>query len=107
MITTMYHVTTQENQDSISRLGINPQFSKGRRASCYFVEESMIQWAILHTSQRHGVHVDRLIVYPVRVERAAMTKTGMAGVWRTQAVIIPETQQPADAFITFDPEDEF
>ena len=59
----LYHVTTIDRSEQITENGIDPKFAQGLQKASWFVEESHIEWAIIHTSKRHKCPTDFLCIF--------------------------------------------
>lgn len=96
---TLYHISPASNRDSISRLGIDPVFSKGKLDVCWFVDQSKLVWAVAHCSARHSVSVDKLDVWVVETPLKRQRKTAWRGVFNTPCRTIAARHVPAVTFL--------
>lgn len=60
-----WHVTPAMNEGSINSKGLDPDFSLGKMAVCWLVDDERLAWAIMHTSAKFRVPVDELICYKI------------------------------------------
>lgn len=58
----LYHITPQTNGEAIYEKGVLPELSQGKRKVSWWCTDENVLWALAHTSARHSVTVDKLIV---------------------------------------------
>lgn len=75
----VYHISPLFNLESIKELGIDPTFARGKTWRCYFVEASLIMWALAHVSSKFDVPVSALVIFTVA--KGAHMKRWRGGVW--------------------------
>lgn len=89
---TLYHVTPSVNRFPVEILGLQSDFSSGRKG-VFLVAKSRIGWAIKHTSDRTGLPASELMVVTVAVRRSSIRRvtwrTVARGVWRHVGDIFP------------------
>ncbi len=82
----LLHVTVRRNLPSIYRRGIDPRFSRGARAECWFCSSRLREWAIAHVAERHEVPVADVVVIRVNVPRAKLVRRA-TGKWTCAGVV--------------------
>lgn len=70
----VYHVSLKANHRSIMAKGVDPAYSRGARAECWFVTPGLLSWAVLHVMQRHKVGIEQVIAYEALVSAAKLTR---------------------------------
>ena len=93
----LYHATLKSNLDSISRHGLNPDFSKGAEQVIWYHTASRREWAILHTQKRHQCQLDDIIVITVEIPRGWIRRR-RHGLWTSNQIITPITLTDAVEF---------
>jgi hypothetical protein len=83
----VFHVTPISNLDSILKLGIAPEYSRGKRLACYYVTPDSLLWAVAHVSYSHDVPVSRLAVIRLRFHKL-MKSSGTMGVYYCRATML-------------------
>jgi hypothetical protein len=82
----LLHVSPRRNLQSIYQQGINPDFSRGARAECWFCANALRSWAIEHVAERHGIDPRDVIVVRVSVPRSWLTRRAK-GKWTCDRVV--------------------
>lgn len=80
----LYHVTPRRNAPNIFAGGILVSKALGDLPAVWLVSKSRLPWAIDHVSKRHGVHIDDVGVFRVRVRREDVRRFSCRGVWYTR-----------------------
>jgi len=83
----VYHVTHINTVDAIVRLGVNPKFSQGKRAVCWFVSRENIANAIVHVAYRHEWLLGQMSVMRCPVAAYQLQHTAWGGVYLSKLVI--------------------
>jgi len=80
----IYHVTTYAAAKSIIDDGfIDPKLSQGKNLLAWFVIKSRVTWAIAHTSRRHNVGIEKLVIFTVKTTGLELLKTNRTGIYCT------------------------
>ncbi len=98
----LYHVSPEENAQSIDISGVLPMYSKGKMTVSWYVRRADIVWALAHMSARHNVPCDKLIVCAVVIEWKHMKRTSRPGFYYTYERYLVESISPAIMFIEQD-----
>jgi len=77
-----YHVALFQNKTSITRTGVDPQFSTGAQFRSWFVTREKLAWAILHTQKRHKAMIGEIIVFQCETLKKAQN-SGHKGIFST------------------------
>lgn len=72
---------------SITENGIDPKCSTGKRKVSWYVDKSMLLWAIGHVSARHNVSVADVLVFDVDIDYDLLKLTRWRGVYTCSQVI--------------------
>lgn len=103
---TLYHVSPVSNRASIARSGIEPLFSKGRLAACWYVSRDRLEWAIAHCSARHKVDVSKLDVYALKTAKMKRIRANKhQGIFNSPCRAVPYARVSALASIEGDEHD--
>lgn len=97
-LATMYHVTVSSNLLSIAREGVSPQFSQGKLKRSYWVIGSLVQWALLHISNRKNVPVSSLRVLSAQIPLRQLVNTSMPGVYAVKEPMFVSTVDQPDVY---------
>jgi hypothetical protein len=98
----LFHITPEENAQSIDTSGILPMYSKGKMQVSWYVRRSEILWALAHTSSRHDLPTNRLVVCAVVIEWEKVKRTSRQGFYYTYERYFVESISPAVMFIEQD-----
>jgi len=86
----------KQNEASINKNGILPSKAKGATNHVWLHTFSNRHWAILHTAKKHGVSVEDVIIFEVKVTRKNLTphnlvisKKAKRGFWKCPNTINP------------------
>jgi hypothetical protein len=82
------HATPRKNLKSITRTGIDPTYSKGKRLDCWFHVPSKSSWGVLHTVRRHGGKAEDVVIVECDIPRAWLTRRAK-GLWSCTKIIPP------------------
>lgn len=97
----LFHVTTYERASKIlDSLGINPDFSEGKRRTAWYVTRKQVPWAIVHVIHRHSVELDKVVVLAVKAEYIECQKTSRQGVYCTKEIYYPHTMDSAAIWLS-------
>lgn len=99
-----FHVTLLDNLVSIMRNGIDPSYCPRERQRAWFVERSLVGWAILHTVSKLKVPTAELCVLEVYQPPYLFQHTRYSGVFCTQYVLRICSAYPIDRFQNGDQE---
>ena len=91
----MFHVTHDDNVESIFNIGLSPDFSQGKRRSIWFVPKNGIQSGILHAGYRHNWRVDEMTVIAILVETDHIRYSGNGMLFYSNHIAIAQTHSPA------------
>jgi len=99
LVGVFYHVTPACNRDGIEEHGIMPLTvtQTGKKRS-YAVRGDMLQWAIEHVKERHGITSDLVLV--CIVPRSQYWTCYNRDIWYTERVIRPSVILSADKLTT-------
>lgn len=97
--TVVYHITPAENTRSILLNGLDPTYAKGKMQAVWYVSKYNIEWAAIHTSERHHVLPDDLVICAVLVERASLHKFFKPGFYYTFSLYDVESVTPLMFFL--------
>lgn len=78
----LYHVTHRKNLASIKKLGVSPEFAKGKIPAVYVCRGSSLGWAVQHTIARHGWSAKSIAIVAVATPGLKGQRTGTPGVFR-------------------------
>lgn len=70
----LYHVTVKANRSGIMVGGIDPSYSKGARAECWYVIPSLLAWAIIHVMRRHKCGLKDVVGLEVLIPERKLTR---------------------------------
>lgn len=59
----LFHISPGKNRASIAKSGVDPIWSRGKTNTSWWVDQTMIAWALAHCSARHNLPVDKLEVW--------------------------------------------
>lgn len=85
----VWHVTHRNNLPSITGHGICPSFSQGKRRASWYVKSGQIEWAILHTANRHKCRVSDLVVLRVNVPMWTLKGCHRGGLFYCEETMAP------------------
>ena len=95
----VFHVTPMENIASIHMQGISPSYAKGKMLASWYVSKYRIEWAMIHTSLSHHVHMDELAVCAVLADSADLYKFIRPGYFYSYRTMKIESATPAMFFL--------
>lgn len=76
--------------------GIDPKFSRGQLPVSWYVDSSMVEWAITHTADKYGCFIQEVIIFEVVEQpKAKFFIAPQIGVYRTALVMRPSAIYPA------------
>lgn len=102
-IRTLYHVTHADNLKGILQgTGIDPEFSKGRTARCYYVDRERIPWAIAHVCNRHKCFPEHVVILRIRAVARDFINVVNRHIYWTQKIYRPYAVDGAHAFLKQD-----
>lgn len=95
-----YHVTTYARAKLILDAGkIDPSFSEGKRAVCWYVTRHIVPWAIAHTCARHECGIADCAILCVRAHRDEFHKSNRGGIYWTPDSYRPLTMDSATMWL--------
>lgn len=78
---------------------IDPAFSQGKKRCTFYVNQSMITWAIAHVAVRHSVKVCQLWVFSVPTVLVDFMRTNRHGVYVCFVGVKPTGLMGADRWL--------
>ena len=99
----LYHVTIESNVSGITNEGVRPDLAQRNHKASWWVSKQRLEWAMLHTSARHGTPIEKLFVCAALIYWEDMKRTNLMGIYYTYELIHPESIQPAIAVLDKDP----
>lgn len=99
----LFHVTPAYNVPLILLGMIDPAYSRGKMRASWYINKRTICWAIAHTSARHNILIDDLMVAAVVVNDEHMRASGKKGMYWTTTRYMPEHFTPAIDFLGVEP----
>lgn len=79
-----YHVTLEHRVPSIVRYGVLTSKARGKRKVSWWVDDTMLAWAIGHVSHRHAAGTRRVRILAVRAAYMNVQNTRWKGVFTTK-----------------------
>lgn len=87
MIETLYHVSPVVNSASIAENGVDPAFARTKRKVSWWCTFERLDWALIHTANRHRCPPNALMVAEATFETNSLVKTHLTGVYCCDSVI--------------------
>lgn len=83
----VFHVTPICNTPQIRARGVRPDLATGKRKASYWVDVKCLPWAIAHVANRHGLKVDRLVIFEADIPEEALKAMNLPGVFYCETLV--------------------